>query len=231
MVYGYLRVSTKKQSIERQATNIAAAFPTANLDYRDYFTGTKTDGRPGWNKLMARVQANDTIVFDSVSRMSRNASEGYELYQELFRKGVELVFLKEPHINTSTYKQALQSAVPMTGTTVDVILQAINDYLQLLIKSQVRLAYDQAEKEVRDLRTRTAEGMRVSGAGAKISKMKEGKRVTTQKSIAAKKIILDHSKTFGGSLSDDQVLKLAGISRGSLFKYKRELKSELEEGG
>ncbi|HJJ62531.1 MAG TPA: recombinase family protein [Methanocorpusculum sp.] len=101
MIYGYLRVSTKKQSIERQIKNILVAYPTANLDYRDYFTGTKTDGRPGWNKLMARVQAGDTIVFDSVSRMSRNAAEGFESYEELFHRGVELVFLKEPHIITN----------------------------------------------------------------------------------------------------------------------------------
>ncbi|HJJ62530.1 MAG TPA: hypothetical protein O0X94_04220 [Methanocorpusculum sp.] len=103
----------------------------------------------------------------------------------------------------------------------------------MLAKEQIRLAYDQAEKEVRDLQIRTSEGMRVSGAGAKISKIKEGKRVTTKKSVAAKKVILAHSKSFNGQLSDDQILKLAGISRGSLFKYKRELRelqSEIEGG-
>ncbi len=37
--------------------------------------------------------------------MSRNADEGFCLYEELYHKGIELVFLKEPHINTSTYKK------------------------------------------------------------------------------------------------------------------------------
>ncbi len=33
----------------------------------------------------------DTIIFDSVSRMSRDSEEGYNLYEELFDKGIELV--------------------------------------------------------------------------------------------------------------------------------------------
>ena len=42
------------------------------------------------------------IIFDSESRMSRNAEEGFNLYEELYLKGVTLVFIKEPHINTDT---------------------------------------------------------------------------------------------------------------------------------
>ena len=49
-------------------------------------------------KLLKTVKSSDTIVFDSVSRMSRNASEGFALYQDLLEKNVELVFLKEPHM-------------------------------------------------------------------------------------------------------------------------------------
>lgn len=57
---------------------------------------TKQD-RPEWNKLYKKAKAGDTIIFDSVSRMSRNADEGFCLYEELYNKGIELVFLKEPH--------------------------------------------------------------------------------------------------------------------------------------
>ena len=55
--------------------------------------------------------------------MSRNAEEGFELYKELYDKGVELVFLKEPHINTETYRKALSAQVVMTGEMVDYILE------------------------------------------------------------------------------------------------------------
>ena len=104
-IYGYSRISTPQQSIERQVRNILRAYPTAVL-YEEAYTGTKID-RPKFNTLLKIVKPGDTIVFDEVSRMSRNADEGFELYKELYDKGVELVFLKEPHINTETYRKAL----------------------------------------------------------------------------------------------------------------------------
>ena len=51
-----------------------------------------------FEKLLKIVSTDDTLVFDSVSRMSRTAQEGYEMYQKLYNQGVSLVFLKEPHI-------------------------------------------------------------------------------------------------------------------------------------
>ena len=50
--------------------------------------------------------------------MSRNAEEGFQLYEELFNLGIDLVFLKEQHINTDTYKKALENNVQLTGTNV-----------------------------------------------------------------------------------------------------------------
>ncbi len=50
--------------------------------------------RPEWMKLLKRIEPGDVIVFDSVSRMSRNADEGIETYFELYEKGVQLIFLK-----------------------------------------------------------------------------------------------------------------------------------------
>ena len=125
-IYGYCRISTRKQSIERQERNIKAEYPNAVI-FKEAYTGTKID-RPIFNKLLKIVNKGDTIVFDSVSRMSRNADEGFTLYEELFNKGIELVFLKEQHINTETYKKALTNNIEMTGTNVDFILEGINKY-------------------------------------------------------------------------------------------------------
>ena len=102
-IYGYCRISTKTQSIERQERNILAAYPTAKRIYKEAATGTKLQGRKELDKLLAAIHPGDTIIFDSVSRMSRSADEGSELYEQLFQKGINLVFLKEPHINTDVY--------------------------------------------------------------------------------------------------------------------------------
>ncbi|MED9977913.1 MAG: recombinase family protein, partial [Faecalibacterium sp.] len=102
-VYGYCRISTPQQNIERQVRNITAAYPTAHI-VREVYTGTACRGRQELDKLLHCVQPGDTIVFDSVSRMSRSAEEGCALYETLYNRGVTLCFLKEPHINTDTYK-------------------------------------------------------------------------------------------------------------------------------
>lgn len=103
-IYGYCRISTAKQSIDRQIRNIKAEYPTAHI-VQEAYTGTSIF-RPEWLKLYRVLKAGDTVVFDSVSRMSRNAEEGFTLYEDLYHKGIRLVFLKEHHIDTETYKKS-----------------------------------------------------------------------------------------------------------------------------
>lgn len=222
MIYGYCRISTNKQNIERQVRNIERDYPNAKI-IKEVYTGTKID-RIEFNKLLKIVKQGDTIVFDSVSRMSRNAEEGFKLYQELFDKGVELVFIKEQHINTSTYKKALSNNIELTNTNVDFILDGINKYLMALAKEQIILAFAQAEKEVQDLHQRTKEGIETARLNGKQIGQRPGIKLTTKKSIKAKEDIIKYSKDFKGSLADVDVMKLIGISRNSFYKYKKELK-------
>ena len=125
-IYGYCRISTAKQSIDRQIRNIKAEYPTAHI-VQEAYTGTSIF-RPEWLKLYRVLKAGDTVVFDSVSRMSRNAEEGFALYEDLYHKGIRLVFLKEHHIDTETYKKALSGSIAMTGTNVDFILKGIRSF-------------------------------------------------------------------------------------------------------
>lgn len=221
-IYGYARISTNKQNIERQIRNIEREYPEAVI-LREAYTGTKID-RKEWNRLYKTVKSGDTIIFDSVSRMSRNADEGFEVYQTLYNRGVNLVFLKEPQINTDTYRNALENSIPMTGTAVDCILAGVNQYLMVLAKEQIRLAFEQAEKEVEHLHQRTREGIQTARLNGKQIGQPQGAKLTTKKSLAAKEIILRHSKDFGGTLSDDEVMTLTGLARNTFYKYKRELR-------
>ena len=101
-VFGYCRISTPKQVIGRQIDNIKSKYPDAVI-IEESFTGTKMD-RPAWNKLYKQLHEGDTVIFDEVSRMSRNAEEGWETYKNLYGKGVNLVFLKEGMLNTDVFK-------------------------------------------------------------------------------------------------------------------------------
>ena len=226
-IYGYARISTPKQSIDRQIRNIKAAYPKAVI-LQDEFTGTKLS-RPNFDKLLKVATNGDMIVFDSVSRMSRNAADGFTVYQKLYNSGIELVFLKEPQINTQTYKKAVTNSVKLTGTAVDYILEGINRYLMELAKEQIKLSFEQAEKEVTDLHQRTKEGIITARLNGKQIGQKKGAKLTTKKSIAAKEIIRAHLIDFGGTLNNAECQRLAGISRNSFYKYKQELVREINK--
>lgn len=222
MIYGYARISKATQNIERQLRNIGREYPDAMI-LKEAWTGTTME-RPQWRKLKKTAKDGDTIIFDSVSRMSRDAEAGFQEYKELFDRGVSLIFLKEPQINTETYRMALRNAVPMTGTAVDLILEGINAYLMELAKEQIRLAFRQAEKEVEDLHQRTKEGIETARLNGKQIGSIPGKKKHTKKEAAAKETMRKHGSDFGGTLSDKEVIRLTGVSRNTYYKYKREIR-------
>lgn len=231
-IYGYCRISTQKQSIERQERNILSTYPNA-LIRKEIYTGTKIYGRQELNKILAEIKAGDTIVFDSVSRMSRNAKEGFELYKELFEKGINLVFLKEGYINTDTYKQQLvmNDNIQVEDNDLnETIMKGIRDYLLRLAEKQIQIAFNQAEKEVKDLHQRTKEGIETARLNGKQIGQKKGTKLVTKKSIQAKEQLKKYSKEFQGALNDIDTMKILGISRNSYYKYKKELIEELGAG-
>ena len=224
-VYGYCRISRREQSIDRQVRNILGDYPDAII-IKEAYTGTRIYGRKEFERLLKIVRPGDTIVFDSVSRMSRNADEGITIYERLHSAGVKLVFLKEHYIDTATYDKALSERVPLTNTNVDIILEAINEYLKVLRKEQIQAAFLQAEKEVTDLQQRTREGIETARLkGKQIGGVKGGK-LTTKKSLAAKEVILKHNRDFGGTLNNQETWELAKISKMTFYKYKAELIAE-----
>ena len=225
MVYGYARISTRQQSIDRQIRNITEAFPAATI-YQEAYTGTKID-RPVFDRLLKRLKEGDTVVFDSVSRMSRNAEDGWQLYQDLYSKGVEIVFLKEPHINTDVFRAAQSGSIAAVGNEIaDLYIAATNKVLMILAENQIKIAFDQAQKEVDDLHQRTKEGIQTARLDGKQIGQRPGAKLNVKKAAAAKEVIKKHSKDFGGTLDDAECLKLAGCSRNSFYRYKKQLREE-----
>ena len=232
-LYAYCRVSTQRQKLDRQIDNIKAIYPAA-LFYCDKFTGSTLD-RPEWNRLYKRLQSGDTIIFDSVSRMSRDAESGAALYQALYERDINLVFLNEPHCNTDCYRQAASASIQTTDNEIaDVYIEATNRVLMILAKRQIEIAFEQAEKERLDICKRVKDGMRAAKEAAALKGdelvygQRKGATLTTKKSKEAKQIIRKHSKDYDGTLNDMEVMKLAGISRNTFYKYKREMKNNLE---
>lgn len=233
MIYGYTRISKKTQSIDRQVRNILEQYPKAEIK-KETFTGTKVHGRKEFEKLVKISKPGDTIVFDSVSRMARNTEDGIKLYFDLYNKGVSLVFLKEHHIDTDAYEDAMKASgisvdtsPTAEGELVSDIISALNKFMQAKVRADISKAFEQAEKEVLDLRDRTREGIETARLAGKQIGQKEGAKLTTKKSLEKKDKIRKLSKDFDGTLKDVEVIGLLNITRNTYYKYKRELKLEL----
>lgn len=238
MIYGYCRISTKKQSIDRQVRNILREYPRAKI-YEEAFTGTKID-RPEWNKLQKRLVPGDVVVFDEVSRMSRNAEEGFQLYKQLFRENINLVFLKEPYINTNSYRESMNGVCMLevdsgdvaTDELINTIMAALNRFMMNKVETDIRQAFDQAQKEVDYLHERTKEGLREAKEKGKHIGLRKGTKLRNPKEIEAKTKMWKHCKDFGGTLTDAECMDMVKVCRNTYYKYKRELKlyGPMEDG-
>lgn len=240
-IYGYLRVSTKHQDIGRQRANIIKAYPEAII-FEETHSGGDYGGCVVLDKLLRIVERGDTIVFDSVSRFSRDNITGPEEYKRLFKMGVNLVFLNEPYINTDNYRKALDVAIPRTGTFVDPILEGVEEALLQLAEKQVQEAFDQANKELRDIRSRTSQALQKKIAENK--ELPEGQRIrigtqkgdtftTRKKTIAIQRITEGIEKGYSDEVIMNNIAgdlkkklpdsKYKDISRNTYYTYKREV--------
>ena len=237
--YGYCRISTHKQNIDRQERNILKEYPSAHI-VKETFTGTKFDGRKEWNQLYKRIikQAetkNIRLIIDTISRFSRNAEEGIAYYEDLFRRGVTIVCLQEKHLNTDVYREALQRQIDIfvstgnkaTDRLLNTIIDALNQFVIDLAKEQIRIAFEQAQKEVDDLHQRTKEGIETARLAGKQIGQKKGATLTTKKSVVMKEKIVKMAKCFEGNMTDAEVLDVLGLARNTYYKYKKELQQEL----
>ena len=227
-IYGYARISRPTQKIERQIQNIIREYPNAIIKQEAY-TGTKIEGRKEFKKLLDNVKAGDTIVFDSVSRMSRNADEGVKTYFDLFEKGVNLIFLKEHYIDTDVYAENMKDKIELQGTDEDEIFKGLNNYFRKLAERQIRIAFEQAQKEVDDLHVRTSEGMREAKRKGKQIGQVAGATLNVKKKEPIKAEIKAKSKDFEGTYTDKDLMKVLGIARNTYYKYKKERAEELSQ--
>lgn len=232
-VYGYVRVSTAQQKTKRQIDNIKA-YSSHAVIYEEKQTGTDIGSREVFKALLKKLKAGDTVVFDSVSRMSRNEIEGYSLYMELMNRNISLVFLKEPHIDTAEFKRRTEKQIAdiKTGnnnidTLIHTIIEAIMKYAEDNLKDDIRLAFQQAQKERDDLVQRVIEGKAKS---EKHQGRPQGSlNKESKKAEHIKKVIKEQSKDFDGRFSDAKIMReyLTTVARGTYYKYKKEMKKNM----
>ena len=127
---------------------------------------------------------------------------------------------------TEHYEEITVCGKPALFTSI-----RINEYLMALAKEQIKLAFEQSEKEVADLHQRTREGLLTARLNGKQVGRKKGIGFETKKSKAAKEKIRIHCKAFGGTLDDMECIKLTGLARNTYYKYKRQIWEDAEMKG
>ena len=239
MIVGYARVSTPKQKLRRQIDNLKDAYPDIVV-ISEVYTGS-TDNRPKWKKLMRQCRSGivGKLVFDEVSRFSRNAEEAIEEYKELYNLGIELEFLKEPHINSKIYRDASERKIEIategmdneTAQLINTVIGGLNDYLLSVAEKQIYLAFEHAQKERELLSQRTSEGLKKAKLmGSKVGRQ-PGQKLVTKKAKRAKRIIRKHYKVLGGELTATQCFTLAQITKSTFYRYLEEMREEDKANG
>lgn len=239
MIVGYARISTPQQRISRQIENLKKAYPNIVI-IQEVYSG-KTENRPKWQKLLRQCRSGivSKLVFDEVSRFSRNAEEAVKEYKELYNLGIELEFLKEPHINSSVYKQASERQINIntdsmdseTANLLNTVISGLNDYLFAVAEKQIYLAFEHAQKERELLSKRTSEGLKQAKLmGSKVGRQK-GQKIITKKQKKAKRYIRTNYKDFGGCLNATECMKVCEITKSTFWRYLLQIVEEDKENG
>lgn len=105
MIYGYARVSTRKQandgnSLQGQIKEIKDRYESSTI-FEEQYTGTSTD-RPIFNQLLKQLNAGDTLVVTKLDRLARNTVEGIQVVENLFSKGVAVHVLNVGLLENTT---------------------------------------------------------------------------------------------------------------------------------
>lgn len=124
MIYGYARVSTADQNLDRQKD----ALTKYGIDklYCEKMSGTKKN-RPELDLMLETIQEGDTIVIESLSRLGRSVKNLAELMELLNEKGVRLVSLKETIDTTSS-----------TGRLLFTILSSLSQFERDVLVERTR---------------------------------------------------------------------------------------------
>lgn len=144
--YAYIRCSTVDQNEARQVKTMKELGIEKRNMFIDKLSGKNLE-RPSYQKLKEIVKEGDTIVFDSISRLSRKYDDIKDEYKFFRDEKIKLKFVKEPMLNTPESEG-------------DIIQVAISDIILSLLSAF-------AEKEREDIRVRQAEGIAIAKAAGK----------------------------------------------------------------
>jgi len=99
MIYGYIRVSTDKQTLENQKFEIQNFCYKEHLEINDWIeetiSGTKAYDKRELGKLLRHIKKNDLIICAELSRLGRNLFMIMEILNICMRKECRVWTIKD----------------------------------------------------------------------------------------------------------------------------------------
>lgn len=107
--FGYCSSGCTRPQFEKQINNINKKYPNAII-IKEVYSQTDTD-RTELSKLLAQLEKDDTLIVNSMDRLDRNPQKLLTYYKDMAGKGVKLIFLNQPYMNTELYQTAYMDMV------------------------------------------------------------------------------------------------------------------------
>ena len=190
----YLRASTKDQDAQRALQILQDLNQDLNLGetivYVENYSGTKLD-RPELNKLLSEANQGDTLLVESIDRLSRLTQRDFqELKRRIQKNGLRLVVADLP----TTY-QMIQTSDSITHSILDLI----NNMLIDLLATMARL---DNEKRIE----RIKQGLERSGYKPTGKKANEAKHKRVKELLVA------------GSMTKNEIAKAVGCGIATVYR-------------
>lgn len=194
MIYGYARVSSKEQTLERQLKILKEkGVDMANI-FKEFASGKSFKNRIEYERLLEKCKVGDTIYFASLDRFSRNIVETTKQLETLENRGIKAVFIAE---GISTEMQGVAKLIIS-------IFSWVAEQERELIKERQRQGYKALKKDDK--------GRMISNRTGKVI----GRRELILDSRQLK--LLEDYKSGKINITKVELAKLLGISRSVLYK-------------
>ena len=211
MLYGYARVSSREQSLDRQITALLDAGVSERNIFKEKKSG-KNFKREEYQNLLNTLKIGDTLIITELDRLGRNMAEVEREYTRItVDRGCYIKIIKEDFLSTSElaenkiYKDMIQ---PILLKVISYMAQRERE--KILERQQMAYNSMQLDEKGRMISNRTG---KVIGRQARYETLKEDE----------KKLIKDW---INGKISCLRVSKILTISRPTLYKIKKEYLEE-----
>ena len=196
MIYGYIRVSTKNQNIDRQYEEIKKLNIDDKYIYIDKESGKDFD-RTNYQRLIKNIKKDDLLIIKSIDRLGRN----YEMIIEEWAKITKVIEADIKVLDMPLLDTRIEGNNLVGKFISDIVLQVLSFV---------------AENERNNIRQRQAEGIRI----AKEKGVKFG-RPKVILPINSHEIFNDY---LNHKIKHYEASKLLNISRGTFFRLVKKYK-------